>query len=144
MFKLLTRNCNEKTFCNRLILFILYILLLLGEMVCPVTISSGKILQLAVALHHHLLNYLHGPLLFLSSVVLLRSPTLPCIMSRLVAVETNSFFPWSSIITVPGLGLSTVSFRAVSLQMSCLVTTSSPGGWVYLHIPKPGLLACFE
>ena len=93
---------------------------------CPLTISFGKILRLAVALHHHLLNYLHDPLLFLrivAFVVLLRSPTLPCKVSWLVAVETDGFFPCSSIITVSGLGLSIISFRAVSLQMSWLVTT---------------------
>ena len=45
------------------------------------------------------------------------------IMSRLIAVKTNNFFPLSSIIAALGLGLSTVSFRAVSLQMSWLVTT---------------------
>ena len=56
-------------------------------------------------------------------LVLLRSPTIPGKVSCLITVETNNFFSLSSVISAPGLGLSTVSLQAVSLQISWLVTT---------------------
>ena len=67
---------------------------------------------------HKQFRTVHTPLIFL-----LHSPTLPGEVFRLITVETNNFSSLSSIIAAPGLGLSTVSLQAVSLQMSWFVTT---------------------